>query len=100
MFKCKVLEMENCELLTPEYDEISLKTRKLATLGLLPAKAMKKEIIQPIIPTPVTFCYILPAANMGRVSFLCETHEQLTSEGLIILPVSVILTLLLVLVTF
>ena len=92
MFKCKVLEMENCELLTPEYDEISLKTRKLATLGLLPAKAMKKEIIQPIIPTPVIFCYILPAANMGRVSFLCETHEQLTSEGLIIL--------LLVLVTF
>ena len=27
---------------------------------------------------------------MGRVSFLCETHEQLTSEGFIILPVSVI----------
>ena len=49
MFKCKVLEMENCELLTPEYDEISLKTRKLATLGLLPAKAIKKKIIQPLL---------------------------------------------------
>jgi len=82
LFKYKVLEMENYELLTPEYDEISLKTRKLATLGLLPAKAINKEIIQPIIPTPVIFCYILPAAS--------ETHEQLTSEGFIILPVSVI----------
>lgn len=81
--------MENCQLLTPEYDEISLKTRKLATLGLLPAKAMKKEIIQPITLTPVIFCYILPAANIGRVSFLCETHEQL-KVGFIILPVSVI----------